>query len=1025
MKKITLSILTLLFAVITANAQITLVKDLVTSDGDSFPFNYLDGGNFTVFITSGFNGSQVWASDGTEAGTVNIGANITDIFNVFEESIVYNNELFFVIENGTTGAELYKTDGTLAGTSIVKEINTNGFGSNPENFIILNNELFFTADDGINGTQLWKTDGSEAGTTTVTTKSAFPSNLKLFNNEIYFRADDNSNVSQLWKTDGTDAGTNIVKIINGANGSFPENFTMLNNELFFTATTDAEGTELWKTDGTDAGTVLVKDINTGNLSSNIDNITVNNNTMYFTADNNSNGSELWKSDGTTIGTVLVKDINAGAPSTNFADFLNLNATITLFIAETTNEGREIWRTDGTEAGTVLVKDINPGSDFGVFEFNGFSFKSLVFNGEAYFRANDGVTGNELWKTNGTEAGTVLVKDINANANADNGNGLMSGLFILNNKIILEAFNTSFNRELWISDGTEAGTTLLHDNNPGIGWGAFLENNIVVNGNLLFNGSNGNNGFELWKTDGTSAGTIQLKNIEDTPNGSNPQELVSAFDKVFFRADSTSFSNPRLYVSDGTTNGTLKVGANNQPAKSPQAIVEYDNKIFYSSPTFVSDLGIFYTDANGVATTFVKQINPNENENADITEFYNAKGLNKLFFAANDGTNGKELWVSDGTAANTNLVLDIEAGTEGSNPQDFFEWNNEVYFMTIKNQGSFFNPSKKRTLWKTDGTAAGTILLREFDFRSIDIQPYFTVFNNKLHFSAYEMSSGGNFIWATDGTAANTVLETGIANNNRNLIVMGNELFFSGQPINEARKLYKYNGTDASLVKDFNAGNFGGYSPIEDFVDVVNGNYYFVVNLNNVSSLWKTDGTEAGTIMLKDDFTFVTEIVQAGDIIYFSADDGINGQELWKSDGTVSGTELVEDFFTGNDNFGTPNGASPSNLMLSGDDLYFAANSAVFGRELFKLDNVVLSTNNEVVSNLEIKFNVYPNPASSTIKIFSTQQITRLELFNLLGKKISEISPQETSFNVSNLANGLYILKAKINNKIMSKKLIIK
>src|SRR5262249_60144077 len=69
-------------------------------------------------------------------------------------------------------------------------------------------------------------------------------------------------------------------------------------------------------------------------------------------------------------------------------------------------GRELWKSDGTAAGTVLVKDIRPGPDYGYPE-------NLTGVGRTlFFTANDGVNGQELWKSDGTEAGTVLVKDIN-------------------------------------------------------------------------------------------------------------------------------------------------------------------------------------------------------------------------------------------------------------------------------------------------------------------------------------------------------------------------------------------------------------------------------------------------------------------------------------------------------------------------------------------------------------------------------------------------------------------------------------
>src|SRR4051812_33888584 len=84
--------------------------------------------------------------------------------------------------------------------------------------------------------------------------------------------------------------------------------------------------------------------------------------------------------------------------------------VMLFAATDGITGVELWRTDGTEEGTVRVKDINPS---GSSSPSGFT----LFNGAWYFQASDGITGVELWKTDGTETGTVRVKDINSNLGA--------------------------------------------------------------------------------------------------------------------------------------------------------------------------------------------------------------------------------------------------------------------------------------------------------------------------------------------------------------------------------------------------------------------------------------------------------------------------------------------------------------------------------------------------------------------------------------------------------------------------------
>lgn len=161
-------------------------------------------------------------------------------------------------------------------------------------------------------------------------------------------------------------------IVPGSGSSNPSDPTNVNGTLFFHATSSAAGDELWKSDGTAAGTILVKDIQPGTAGSSPSNMANVNGTLFFRANDGTNGFELWKSDGTTAGTVLVKDIRVGAADALASDvfgrtFTNVNGTL-YFTANDTASGYELWKSDGTSAGTVQVKDIRSGSSGSVPQF---------------------------------------------------------------------------------------------------------------------------------------------------------------------------------------------------------------------------------------------------------------------------------------------------------------------------------------------------------------------------------------------------------------------------------------------------------------------------------------------------------------------------------------------------------------------------------------------------------------------------------------------------------------------------------
>ncbi|NQT14083.1 MAG: hypothetical protein HQ582_15120, partial [Planctomycetes bacterium] len=255
--------------------------------------------------------------------------------------------------------------------------------SEPAEFVEVGDVAFFVAEDTTHGRELWKTDGTPQGTTLVEdinsgTSSSDPSNLVEYNGELYFVADDGTNGEELWKSDGTEAGTVLVKDINSGSGyqypygdgplqSFPRDLTVVNGKLFFSAEDADHGSELWMSDGTGAGTVLVKDIVTGTHtddygtypnSSNPQNLTDVNGTLFFTADDGETGRELWKSNGTASGTVLVKDIVTGTHTDDYGTYPNasnpqnltdVNGTL-FFTADDGDTGRELWKSNGTASG---------------------------------------------------------------------------------------------------------------------------------------------------------------------------------------------------------------------------------------------------------------------------------------------------------------------------------------------------------------------------------------------------------------------------------------------------------------------------------------------------------------------------------------------------------------------------------------------------------------------------------------------------------------------------------------------------
>jgi ELWxxDGT repeat protein len=850
-----------------------LVLDINTTVQSSNPTDIVAIGTTTYFAANdGIHGNELWKSDGTVAGTVMVkdinphgDSNPSNLTNV-------NGELFFSANDGTDGTELWKSDGTTAGTVMVKDIfpgnYSNSYGtfpnsSDPGYLTNVNGTLFFSANDGVHGRELWKSDGSAAGTVLVAdivpgSGSSDPRSLTNVNGTLFFSASGN----QLWKSDGTATGTVMVKDINTSGNLYPEDLTNVNGTLFFSANDGVHGNELWKSDGTSAGTVMVKDIYPGDYGSYPRSLTNVNGTLFFSANDGTHGDELWKSDGTSAGTVMVKDICPGSYGSNPDQLTNMNGTL-FFAADDGTHGEELWKSDGTAAGTVMVADIWPGSG------SSSPFSLTNVSGELFFWATNGMAqgsgeGTELWKSDGTAAGTVLVKDINpAMQRPYPGNPLTN----LNGTLFFAADDGTHGNELWKSDGTAAGTVLVKDINATTP-GSYPGDLTNVNGRLFFTA----NGGVLWKSDGSPTDTTPVA-------GYTASELANVNGTLFFAEGSSG-----LYKSDGTTAGTTLLSS-----ECASNLTNVNGELFFAGDDSTYGRELWKSAGTAAGTTLVKDIYPGGYfggygyypNNSNPSNLTNVNGT--LYFSANDGTHGTELWKSDGTSAGTIMVADINPGSGGSYPNDLTNVNGTLFFTA--NDGTH-----GAQLWKSDGTSAGTVMVTDINPAAGFDPSNLTSINGTLFFTAND-GTHGDELWKSDGTAAGTV-----------------------------------------LVADINPGSGGSNA---SSLTNVNGTLFFAANDGtHGTELWKSNGTAAGTVLVADSNpgsagSYPSDLTNVNGTLYFSANDGTHGYQLWQSNGTAASTSMVADI--------NPYGnANPGDLTNVNGTLFFTANDGVHGDELWEL-----------------------------------------------------------------------------------------
>lgn len=491
----------------------------------------------------------------------------------------------------------------LTGPAIAIDIDA-ATAAEPRDFVQVGDVAYFTAQNAASGRELWKTDGTEAGTSLVAdirpgTGSSLPQQLTEFNGNLFFVADDGTNGEELWMSDGTASGTTMIRDINAGTGyqypygdgplqSFPRSFTEFNGELFFSAEDQTDGAELWKTNGTTSGTVQVVDIVPGSFTdangtypnaSSPQDLTAVGNTLFFSADDGVNGRELWKTDGTSSGTSLVRDIAPGTYTYynngyNYGQYPNQSDPrqlaefngVLYFVAKDSADNTELWRSDGTNAGTAVVAEIGAGT-IGALSVDD---ALATFDGRLYFAADDGISGKELFSTNGTASGTQQETNLNSGTlrSIDSFEFAVTG-----EAIYFVATNGSTGNELYRQTASGIAATLVSDINVGVA-SSNPTSLTTVGDRVFFSATTSTDGTELWESDGTFVGTLQVANLASGTASSSPGNLFNLNGQLLFSANAGSglelFSVDTDAVNN-TKNATLTVFVDSQEVAIPANI----------------------------------------------------------------------------------------------------------------------------------------------------------------------------------------------------------------------------------------------------------------------------------------------------------------------------------------------------------------------------------------------------------------------------------------------------------------------
>jgi ELWxxDGT repeat protein len=699
-----------LHAIDTQTQQVRSVKTFANEVGPAVAFQ-----NKLFFRADDGKGQELYSSDGTLNGTSIVKDINTKQVNASSfpgRMTVVGNKLLFEATDGDSGFELWSSDGTTA--TRVADINPLGADSFPGDLKALAGKLYFSAFNGQKREAYVYDPASAAAPVQIDVNpgsgvSSDPRDFTLFAGKVYFTGIHPLKGRELFRLDGTTA--TVIDVAAGADSSDPLCLTVVGQSLLFSAANVAGDRELYRIDGSGVPT-LVKNIWNGGSSA-PDALYAVGGTVYFSASDGARGQELWKTDGTTAGTKLVRDCNDGDPFAgsdrgSFPDsFVPFDSKL-FFVADADHtavlQGRYLHSAQsGTEVKRWSIPDPQggkPATATSIVVSTPTAVGARLFFGVSYQDAGGNDVGGWLYRL---DAGAVAPVEVKRFANAVESFAAFKGRLFFN-------ADDGGGRRLWVSDGAGDSTRAFGDPfNPPAN-----PSDFTVFGNYMyFNAAEfGTQNWEVWRTDGVDGGVTGRFADLHTTFGSNPAGFYAYQGKLYFTAngaDANGFYGRELYWTDGDQAPVLTKDIDNRAgtSSSPAWLTGFGGYVYFtasnqdhgeelwrtngsvtdrvsdllvgpdsSSPSYLTVVGnrLFFSADNGNwaelwatadGTTLSRVTSINANGKAWPYELVHANG--RLFFSANDGERGRELWEFDVVANRERFVADIAFGAGFGNP----------------------------------------------------------------------------------------------------------------------------------------------------------------------------------------------------------------------------------------------------------------------------------------------------------------------------------------------------------------------
>nr|MDQ3281714.1 hypothetical protein [Acidobacteriota bacterium] len=697
---------------------------------------------FSCFFSS--NESELCRTDGTLAGTVSV-----DLLPGPKGSLTYANERrifgtsdgMFFIGRTELGVGVHRVDRTASNPTLIFPLTETGLQNRIQRATVLGDRFLFHARaEGGEPDALWASDGTAAGTKRLALVRGFDA-LGVVAGKLLFVGDSYGDV--IWATDGTPEGTSKTDIQNVLPGTLLHAGAVVGDELFvFSDGTDDEA--LFATRGTAATTRRIAAVSHGGFHSRGEGFGLGGQ-FFFRNEDAIHGSELWKTNGTTA--ELFADLQPG-PGSGFATW---NVMVrpdgrALIVGNDRYTGVEPWITDGTAAGTHLLANVHPEDSM-----SGSSPYFLAStNGRLFFTARLG-PDQAFGVSDGTSSGTSAFIDPSVDpyeATASAGHYFVAATY-------------SQPLGLYATDGTAAVMTLLHPQPATL---------TPVARGVVFQEGSATSPRAVWFSDGTISGTRLLRRIAQ----SRAAAIAPAGDLAWV------FEEDRLWRTDGTDAGTIDILATNGGGFYAVTRIGGAFLLLRTGTAAGGEraYSLWRTDGRS-GLTLVKTFS-----DAYAPDFV---GSTNRYTVIRGWT---RMYRSDGTEGGT---VELPASTNCN----YGDALGDAIVFSSYTPGSI-------TVWRTDGTPAGTTKLATMKFFDAQQQTRclaFTTFGGRAYFSGYDSVHGWE-PWSTDGTPAGTQmledLYLGKSHSSAaSFTVAGDHLFFTAATPNVGRELWAIGPRGAS------------------------------------------------------------------------------------------------------------------------------------------------------------------------------------------------------------------------------------